>query len=191
MVNPWTSARCLHCGKAACMFGVCGCGLALKFHRKRCVGSRASPEQRQDSTTTKTPEMEIMKQMPRDVDLEQLNMDDRLLALFVSGQELRELARSNPGICAEILNIVIIIWRPGATAQSLLRACLAAWPGNVGFSVKIKAEVPRFKLVCEQTVTFDLLGDDLVKPAEFANIATNEEDLDQILLHRCPHKIKV
>ncbi|CAE7625045.1 unnamed protein product [Symbiodinium pilosum] len=140
-------------------------GLSLKFHEARCGGIPAEPQPEQLAPPPFLPHVD------RQVDMAVLKLEDQVRTLFLPGTEVRKIMQEHPDLGREMLNLIIVTWRPG----------------DVESSLKVKAVLQRhgLRLISQSHVTFDLLEDDLVKSAQFDGLAMDGENIHEVLLERC------
>ena len=125
-MRPCQRAQCSKCGKNVGVFGVRGLGLSLKFHEARCGGIPAEPQPEQLAPPPFLPHVD------RQVDMAVLKLEDQARTLFLPGTEVRKIMQEHPDLGREMLNLIIVTWRPGAGGNAPLRALLARGPGGLG-----------------------------------------------------------
>ena len=185
-------AACRHCGRRVGLLGVNGLGVARRWHEARCssastIACAAPPSE--EAAPPDPAEMatgrDLLPQIDRTVDVKSLSLEVMIQTLFMSRDDLLELHALNPELFREVLNYVVVTWRPGAFSGAPLRPALGLGPGRDDATVLLRAKVPALREICEQSVSLACLDNQFVKYAQFDDMVDCGEDLREVALERC------
>ena len=150
-MRPFERAACRHCGLRVGLFGVNGLGVARRWHEARCSSgavvashamgamgvereARCTPIAAIACQATTAPEetappetatgRDLLLHVDRQVDMQNLPVEAMIQTLYMTREDLLELHALNLELCKEILNYVVVTWRPGAFSGALLRHSL-------------------------------------------------------------------
>ena len=191
-MRPCERAACRHCGLRVGLFGVNGLGFTRRWHEARC-SSRSSACTSTPTTTEAPPpdtaEMatgrNLLPQVDYNVDVQNLSLEAMIQTLFMSRDDLLKLHEVNPELFREVLNYVVVTWRPGAFSGAPLRPALGLGPGRDDATVVVRAFVPALRAICEQHVSIECLDNQFVKSAQYDEMVDFGEDLREVALQRC------
>ena len=195
-MRPCERAACRHCGLRLGLFGVNGLGVARRWHEARCparsaiaCAEPATPTPPEEVPYPDTAEMatgrDLLPQVDCNVDMAQLPVEAMVQTLFMSKADLVQLHAANPELCREVLNYVVVTWRPGAFSGAPLRPALGLGPGPGEATVVVRAFVPALRDICEQHISLECVEDQLVKSAQYDEMVNFGEDLHEVALERC------